>query len=139
MNYQRSNLLVFAPGSPLRRWPALLLCAAVLAGCGGGESGTDVATADAKRSALSAADQGELILEGSAAVVADGAKAEQRTGYLAKGGFVLRSTRRASRYLSPPSCSHRLNISLARGRCDDGIAFRVEGDGCDMGPVARAA
>lgn len=46
---------------------------------------------------------------------------------------------RASSYLSPPSCGHRPNISSAHGRCDDGVAFRVEGDGCDVRPVARAA
>lgn len=47
--------------------------------------------------------------------------------------------RRASSYLSPSSCSHRLNIFSVRGCRDDGVALRVEGDGRDVRPVACAA
>lgn len=47
--------------------------------------------------------------------------------------------RRASRYLSPLSCSQRLNIFAARGRGDDGVAFRVERDCRDVRPFGRAA
>ena len=56
-----------------------------------------------------------------------------------KTGNRTAQSRRASSYLSPPSCSHRLNISSSRGRCDDAVAFRVEGDRCDVRPVACVA
>ena len=52
-------------------------------------------------------------------------------------GSTLACSRRASRYLSPDSCSHLLNIVVNRMLLDDAIALGVERDGTDGRPVAR--
>lgn len=94
------RIATFAADATARsyRWPALLMSAVVLAACGGGGS-TDMQAQETQRSALAAvAGQDELMLDAASAIVADGAKAEQRRGYLAKGSFVLRSTGGGARF-----------------------------------------
>ena len=53
--------------------------------------------------------------------------------------YQLKALRRASSYLSPLSCNQRLYFSSARSRSDDGVAFRVECEGRNVGSVARFA
>ena len=60
------------------------------------------------------------------------------TGMESKHHYITQS-RRASSYLSPLSRSNRLNVSSAHSRCDHRVAFRVEGNGPDVRPVACAA
>ncbi len=51
----------------------------------------------------------------------------------------ITANRRASRLLSPQSCSQRLNIVAGRKRFDDAIAFRVKRHGTNRRPVSSRA
>lgn len=63
----------------------------------------------------------------------------RRQGEVLPRSLIASQVRRASSYLSPLSRSNRLNVSSAHSRCDHRVAFRVEGNGPDVRPVACAA
>ena len=58
---------------------------------------------------------------------------------LGRSEIETRVVRRASRGLSPLSCSQRLFIFALQMRLNDRVALRIEGDCADRRPVACAA